>query len=273
MKKYLLIRHLSRCIATLGAAAVCFFAFGCGCKAKSAGPADPSFSDTVHEEALDSLTRIIADGDAEGFAGMCSYPIQRRYPLRNVEDSATMVDYFPVMADDSLRAIAAKAKHRDWEKRGWRGWALGRPVLIWFDYGVQFVDYESKAETGMRRILARDEMRSLQPPLGDGWQPVETLVEAGGEKVFRIDSAGGVYRLMAYPDRGGIREMPVLLLTGPLRTEGSAESRIYNFSDSTGTTAIYMPDSEDPVCIMIERPGKISESLPVKRAYWRDLLH
>lgn len=183
-----------------------------------------------------------------------------------------MVDYFPVMVDDSLRAIASDVDPGDWENRGWRGWALGDPVVIWFDEGVQFVDYESKAESGLRRLLVRDEMLSLKHPLGEGWMPVETLVEVGGDKVFRIDSVGGVFRLMEYPDCSVMREMPLFVLTGPLTLEGTAGSRIYTFSDSVGNRATYLPDAEEPVCIVVERPGKGSESLPVRRAYWRDLL-
>lgn len=272
MNNTLFIRHLSRCIASLGAAALCFLAFGCEGKAKSAGEPATSTPESAQRAALNALTRSIADGDAVAFASMCSYPIQRKYPLRNVEDSATMVDYFPVLVDDSLRTLAAKSRPADWEKRGWRGWALGDPVVIWFDEDVQFVDYESKAESGLRKLLARDEMLSLKHPLGEEWMPVETLVEVDGDKVFRIDSVGGVFRLMEYPDCSLIREMPLYVLTGPLTLEGTVNSRIYTFSDSVGNKATYLPDAGDQVCIVMERPGKDSESLPVKRAYWRDLL-
>lgn len=261
-----------------GAACFCILAsmvFAGSChkaKADDDNPVRPESADQRPDSALAHLLRSIADGDARNFASAGVYPIERKYPLRSIEDSATMVDYFPVLVDDSLKKIAAEAKTSDWNFYGWRGWALGDSAILWFDDGLQFVDYESKAETGLRKMLARDEIKSLPPQYREGWTPVITLVETDGGRIFRIDSNSDDYRLMEYENEGDIPSNPTLVLVGTLDSEGSAEYRMYVFSDSTGIKAEYMPDAEPPVTIDISKAGKPLKSHKVRRGYWRDHL-
>lgn len=272
MKKKAEYKFIFRCAATL--AAMASFVMGASChNAKEDGSRQPDvLAETRPDESLANLMKAISDGDAHLFARCCVFPIQRHYPLRNIEDSITMLDYFPVMIDDSLRNIARHARLDDWKFYGWRGWAFGDSTLLWFDDGLQFVDYESKAERGLRKMLAREEIMSLLPELRQGWTPVETLVAIDSGRIFRIDSNEDDVRLMEYDSPEEMRGRPALVLVGSMQTEGSAGYRVYVFSDSAGTKAEYMPDAEPPVKIDITRPGKAAESHKVRRAYWRDLL-
>lgn len=230
------------------------------------------YSQERPDEKLKSLAKHISDGDAQGFAGMCVYPIQRPYPLRDISDSAAMVDYFPVMIDDSLRMQFKNVRLKDWEDFGWRGWSLTDRQPIWYDEGVQFVDYVSLAERGLQTLLARAEIESLAPGLRPGWTPVMTLVDSEGGWIFRIDRKGEVYRLAGYAPSSSLREMPTVVLDGSLTEEGSAMSRNYVFSGEGGRKAEYSPDSDSEDCLSVTIPPKPQVIYHVYPAYWRDLL-
>lgn len=234
----------------------------------------PRYAQEKPEKELDALAKAMADGNAQAFAEMCSYPIQRPYPLRDIDDSAAMIDYFPVMVDDSLQAAMKDVKTADWEDYGWRGWSLKDSNPVWYDEGVQFIDYVSKAERGLRAMLAREEIETLAPGLRKGWTPVMTLVqtepETKGTWIFRIDRKGNVYRLAGYAPASSLRQMPEILLDGALIEEGSAMSRDYVFSGNKGEKVEYTPDSEADDCISVTIPPKAEVIYHVRPAYWRD---
>ncbi len=233
---------------------------------------DTSYTESRPDDALKELMRSLSENDAPGFAALCVYPIPRPYPLKSIDDSISMVDYFPIIADDSLRAYFKKSKLEDWESYGWRGWSIGESKPIWFDEGVQIIDYVSPAESGLQKILAREEIMSLAPQYRDGWWPVMTLIEIDGNKIFRIDSKDDTYRLMGFDKAENMRDMPSILMIGSMTTEGTAQYANYSFTDSIGNAAEFMPDSEPPR-IFIKRPKlKKEDSYEVRSGYWRDIL-
>lgn len=234
---------------------------------------DTSYAEPRPDSALKELMRSLTENDAPGFAAICVYPIERPYPLKSIEDSVSMVDYFPIIADDSLRDYMRNSKLEDWESYGWRGWSVGESRPIWYNDGVQFIDYISPAESGLQKILAREEIMSLAPQFRDGWTPVMTLIEIDGDKVFRIDSKDNSYRLMGFDKAEHMRELPTLLMIGSVSSEGSAGNAAYSFSDSIGSLAEFYPDAEPPVKIFIKYPKlKKEDSYEVRQGYWRDLL-
>lgn len=224
------------------------------------------------DEALTKLARALAEGDAQGFASLCAYPIMRPYPLRDIADSVEMVDYFPILVDEPLRSMYRDCRPDDWERYGWRGWNIEGKDLLWFDDGVQMVDYLSPAEAGLQRILVRDELMSLAPQFREGWVPVMTLVEIGGDRVFRIDSKDDTFRLMGFDRRENIRAVPALLLMGKMETEGSAGLQYYNFTSAEGLEAEFSPDAPEPAIWLKHPTADSADTCPVRPAYWRDLL-
>lgn len=250
------------------------FAMAVACSdAKGGNKTDGSTDTQRPDNALAELMQSISDGNANVFASICTYPIDRPYPLRSIEDSATMVDYFPLLVDAKLREEVRQSKLDDWENYGWRGWSLGDSTILWYDDGLNFIDYESPAERGLRKILAREEIMSLMPELRGDWTPIETIVEIDGNRIFRIDADRNGYRLMEYDKPENMRSKPVLILRGTADSEGSAGFVTYSFTDSIGNTAEYSPDMEQPVKIYISSPGKKTpREYIVRRGYWRDYL-
>ncbi len=233
---------------------------------------DSSYAESRPDDALNELMRSLSENDAPGFAAICVYPIPRPYPLKSIDDSISMVDYFPILADDSLRDYFKKSKLDDWESFGWRGWSIGETHPIWFDEGVQIIDYVSPAETGLQKILAREEIMSLAPQYRDGWTPVTTLIEVDGDKIFRIDSKDNSYRLMGFDKADQMRETPSILMIGSMSTEGTAEYANYKFTDSNGDQAEFSPDAEPPMILVKHPKLKKEDSYIVRSGYWRDVL-
>lgn len=234
--------------------------------------AESSLGEPRPDKALNKLMRSLAEGDAPGFAALCVYPIVRPYPLKDIEDSVAMVDYFPILIDAPLRERMRKGKVEDWSSYGWRGWSIGEDRTIWFDDGVQFIDYQSPAETGLRKLLAREELKTLAPAYRDGWTPVMTLIQTDGRSVIRIDSNGEKYRLMAFDNTVDVSGNPSLFLFGTLREEGSAGARTFEFSDSVGTKAEYSPDSEVADRVFFSGPKTDLKEMNVRQGYWRDVV-
>lgn len=97
--------------------------------------------------AVKKLVRAIADNDSDGFAHMVSYPLQRPYPLRDIENADQMKAYYKNMVDDSLRNAVTHAGPDRWSEYGWRGWSLDDGRYIWVDdqvYDVQYLSYKEK---------------------------------------------------------------------------------------------------------------------------------
>lgn len=254
-------------MAVCAGLAIAGFMMACGRKDKEdIEPLEPR-----PDTALRELMRSLREADAPGFAALCVYPIPRPYPLRDIPDSATMAEYFPVMVDDSLQNMMKRADLDDWESFGWRGWSMREEQPVWYDEGVLFVDYESKAENALKKMLAKEELMTLAPEYRDGWTPVVALAETDGPMVFRIDRHGDVYRLMGFYNRNDVAMKPAFLLDGTMEEEGTARSQIYEFADAfTKTKAEYIPDSEPPIYISIITP-KDERKIDVKPIYWRDL--
>lgn len=240
--------------------------------AKGGNKNDSSLEQNRPDKALAELMQSISQGDAQKFASFCIYPINRPYPIRAIGDSATMVDYFPILVDAQFKEKVRKSKVEDWDYRGWRGWSLGDSTILWYDDGLEFIDYESQAETGLRKILAREEIMSLHPELRGDWIPMETMVEIEGDRVFRIDADKNGYRLLEYDCPENMRQLPMLVMTGEMNTEGSAELITYTFTDSIGNTAEYTPDMEPPVKVIITPRKGPKKEYKVRRSYWRDHL-
>lgn len=234
--------------------------------------AQSSLGEPRPDAELTKLMRTLSDGDASGFASLCVYPIVRPYPLKDIEDSLAMIDYFPILVDAPLRDRMRDGKAEEWESYGWRGWSIGDDRPIWYDGGVQFVDYQSAAEAGLRNMLAREELKTLAPAYRDGWTPVMTLIQTDGRSVIRIDMKGDSYRMMAFDNTVDVSGTPSLFLLGSMQTEGSAGSRNFEFADSVGTKAQYSPDGDAADRVFFSGPRSPYSEMNVRPGYWRDVV-
>lgn len=265
MSKLHILPILSGSLISLGVIA--------GCSRPQTAPDHSSLPDDVKPAA----TAIIADS-ASQFAATINYPLQRPYPLPDIIDSAQMVNYYPIMVDDSLKNMVKESPDSLWNEEGWRGWTLDDGSYLWIDSGkVYQINYISKRENQLLDSLRREEIATLDPSLRSGWIPVLCVIDSVNDRIFRIDSDETVtppqYRLAGYSSGTDLSGIPTMVLYGTLDLDGSMANRFYHFEDSVGNQADFSPDivsEEDtvPELYLVTR-GK-HKTFKVKPGYWLD---
>lgn len=228
-------------------------------------------------QEIGRITAAVKDGDAKKFAGEVSYPLERPYPLRNITDSTEMVEYYPVMVDDSLRNVVARSRRSDWSKAGWRGWTLDAGQYLWVDGKIYAVPYISKAEKGLLELTTKRDLATLPKRLRKGWKPVMCLVSNDSGTVYRLDEEDSTasYRMMVYSRGTNLRGEPRKIMRGKMETEGSEGNRVFRFTAPDGSRAEYQADQtgEEPLTIVMESPkGGHTTEEEVRNAYWLDLI-
>lgn len=225
----------------------------------------------------------IVNGDAGLFASLVKYPVLRDYPLKNIEDSAQMVAYFPVLIDDSLRNAFKDVKPEDWKGGGWRGYTDGN---FWDDgTGIYSIDYYSKAELNRKAELEREEIESLHPSLRQkNIEPITCLYDSAAHVVLRLDKIVGdddihnKYRVCVYKDVGKLRSEPDLILDASPDDEGTAGIRWMECYQQKSRRRIHVMDfaidyTDSPdgfEANVLKGKGKGKHRL--YSAYWLDLV-
>lgn len=232
------------------------------------------------EDYRNAIKTAIMHGDAPSFASRARYPIFREYPLRDIEDSASMVTYFHCMADDSLKRVFEDSTLDDWTEIGWRGTTLYDGSYIWCDEGIIYaIPYQSKMEKSMLDSLRYADMATLPEYLISGWLPETCLVDSTGT-VYRIDKklseepddSPATCRLLVYPKgQSRYKTSPAKLLYGALVYQGTASAPEYTFEDTDGAKWIYYNFwYENFHSLSIEKSDGDSEEIEIKKFYWLD---
>ena len=225
--------------------------------------------------SIKKLVKAVADNDTAAFASLVSYPLQRPYPLRNIETPQQMKGYYSVMVDDSLRRVLTSSRPGDWEEYGWRGWSLKRGEYVWVDADLYAVDYLSARERVMLDSLVAADMGTLSRDLAEGWIPELCLQTHEDNAVMRIDSRKDAhisprYRLLIYPAGSDLRGAPAYTLNGYRDSEGTAGTRVYTFGTPSGREVRFSPDIPDGSSPVVEFPDTV---VSVNQTYWLDLIN
>lgn len=236
-------------------------------------------NDIARKEIKDLRNSIIKK-DASEFAHNVSYPLQRPYPLHNIEDSAEMVKYFPTLVDDSLVNAVKKASPEQWDSYGWRGWSFSSGEYFWYDGKLYAVNYVSNREREIIDSLRNEDMNTIAPALRKGWLPVLCMRDTANGTLYRIDeetkSEGSepLYRLAAYPGGNNTNAMPAMLFTGRREVEGTMGNQLYRFKDKNGNKAEFSDYEEDDDAMsitLIKAQGDTIERA-VRPVYWLDIV-
>ncbi|MDE7180120.1 MAG: hypothetical protein K2N88_02850 [Muribaculaceae bacterium] len=253
----------------------------CGSKHNSTDNAEaqPALHDTDSvPETIKKLVKAVNDDDGQGFANLVSYPLQRPYPLHDIDSPEEMSEYYHKLVDDSLRQVILKAGAEKWSEYGWRGWSLDDGRYLWVDDNVYDINYISSVEKRDLDSLSQLEISTIEPSIREGWRPVMCLRGESNGKIYRVDSrtTGEDYdthhfRLAVYDASKDLSSLPSELVEGKMEVEGSAGTVIFMFGSSdTNPEYVLQPeatDSPDPVIV-----NTSGETIQLQRAYWHDLV-
>ncbi len=226
-----------------------------------------AMADTLSDarQKIRTITEAVRDNDPEKFASAVSYPLQRPYPLHNVNNREEMVKYYPKLVDTKLKQTIAKADTADWTDMGWKGHTLGNGDVWVDDGGLYAVNRVSPTEATMRDSLRKAEIASLPSDLRGSWTPVGAFYDAANSMVYRVDmqNDGQTYRLAQFP-ASKLKSRPLKVVTGTKNVEGSAESVSYEFA---GGITLIPEDMETGNPVL--QQGDVST--PLQSVYWLDL--
>ena len=264
---------------------------------------DPNKDVAGGTQNIEAIMKSIANGDAEKLASLCSFPIERKYPMRNIKDSKDMLKKFDKIFDREFREKIKHAKISDWKSNGYRGYSWGEEnASIWVYDSLTIIDYYSPQEQQLYDELVKQEMESLHESIrGNGWHPFCCYKDITDGSIIRIDirerkvmkeenfhTDGFIYsapqlqpfklrgdeefRLAVYPQKYNLRGKPKMLLSGSVDIGGSANMRGYYFKK--GNLEIYLGDiyyESEKELLSITKDGNESKH-DVEPCYWLDLV-
>lgn len=215
--------------------------------------ADTLTMEQYHQQILSA----IANGDKELFAEMVCYPLERNYPLPDIEDKQQMVRYFDTLFDMPFRKQIAQLDSNSWMNVGWRGYMI-LDGEIWDTDPCIEVNYSSPLEQGYAEYLINKDTSRLHPSLRGNWKPFECFLLDGThyrdfEYAFaRVDISieddmekEPSYRLALFKKGAKASDAPSLILYGIMEIEGSMQIVSFVF-DTDGYYAVITPyDMED----------------------------
>lgn len=247
-------------------------------------------SETIPPE-IKKIVRAVAENDSVTFAQMTSYPIERPYPLHDIENETEMRQQYGRVVDDSLRKAIRGSGPEQWHEHGWRGWTLRDGQYFYIDGKIYEINYISAADGRARDSLAGEEISSLHPSLRGDWIPVMCLTgddkETGKHKVYRIDArrrkkdrtsvdekSDQEVRLSVYEKEPGRGRKPERVFSGLEHHEGTEGSQVFIFIGENGDEISYdanQTDDEPPAIYVRDRKGN-ERKIEVSKTYWLDLL-
>ena len=269
-------------------------------KSESSYDGDPNVSGST--EHIGTVMKSIADGDAKTLASLTKYPIERRYPLRNITSFSDMVKRFNLVFDQKFRDRMKSSKASDWHSYGWRGYSMGDDNALWVYDSLYAINYYSEQEQALYDQLVKKEMGSLHKSLrGDGWFPFCCYKNKTDGSIVRVDIRArktmkeknihkdGValqypqlqafkvrgdeeFRLSIYPQGTTLKGKPQTVMNGYVDIGGSANMMDYVFKN--GNIEFEFGDSfyeEGKQFLMIKKEGKETQH-EIESCYWLDLI-
>lgn len=235
-------------------------------------------------EELKTLMGSMVHGEKEIFASLVSYPLERMYPLHNIQDSASLVSYFDTLVDDSLKTVLKNTRVSDWGEFGWHGYSFSDGEYLWWNGSLVGMNYYSQKELEMRDALIQKELASLSPTLTEGdWTVYECLIPSDSPycairlDVLPFEDEEDQYRLAFYENGADLNAEPALVLLGSLDIQGSFGTHNFYFSNKEGNVTadfVYSPYEymeEEGTELTLRVKGK-ETVIPIRFGYWLDLL-
>jgi len=261
---------------------------------------DPKISGSTAN--IRPIVQSIAKGDAKRLASLTNYPIERKYPLRNINNATEMIERFDQIFDKNFRDRMKSSRASDWHSYGWRGYCLGDDMALWVYDSLYIIDYYSAQEQALYEQLAKKEMASLHKSLQSGeWHPYCCYKDFSDGSIIRVDikerttlkkeyfhkdtialmypqlhafkiRGDEEFRLSVYPPGYSLSEKPYMVLKGYADIGGSANMIQYMFSK--GDVEIEFGDcsfENGKLFMTIKKNGEEAQH-EIEVCYWLDFM-
>ncbi|QDP86614.1 hypothetical protein FNJ88_01410 [Chryseobacterium sp. SNU WT5] len=183
-------------------------------------------SDQLSVSKINNIEKIIntfKENNIDIIASMVKYPLNREYPLPNINNREALKIRFNEVFDQELIERIAHSKVDQWSDVGWSGIMLDRGVL-WIDSDggqILAVNHQTDLERKLLEKLIAKDKESLAPSLRHFKSPVYKILTK--RYLIRIDELNNSkYRYTSWKIGQNESSKPDLILNnGELVFEGS----------------------------------------------------
>ena len=198
--------------------------------------------DEEHRPVVSKTISLFQTMNIEEISSSVAYPLTRSYPIKDIVNSAELIERFDEVFDSSFIQTLATSSLDDWQSMGWRG-LMHTSNDFWIDTDGTILQINHDTERAVqikKELIAKDKVR-LHGSVNDYERPVgEWQTES---RLFRIDDVGGRnYRLVVWEGGKQFGDKPdVVLFNGVIESDGSGGSHSFNFVDGNITYIVYVP--------------------------------
>jgi hypothetical protein len=168
------------------------------------------------------------------------YPLNREYPLKDVQDKNDFIKRFDDIFDKEFLDKVIKSKINDWSRVGWRG-IMFDDGNIWIenDGKIISVNYQSTKEKQLLANAIQADKNQLPTSLQDFQKPTY-LIFTKNYKIRIDEKVEGIYRYAAWKIKNPKSEPDVIIENGVREFEGSGGNQSITFKNNGYTYLVYI---------------------------------
>lgn len=161
-----------------------------------------------------------------------AFPIERTYPVPDIENKTEFIARYSEIFDDSISTLISNSDiEKDWQKVGWRGIMLNSGD-IWLDeysWTIKRINVQSRAERENRKAMIEQEKKTIHKSLKVFEIP--SMVLATDKNLIRIDELkNGTFRFASWPTGAAMNLKPDLIIkNGIIENHGSGGNYEFRF--------------------------------------------
>lgn len=211
----------------------------------------------LNKEQAQSIQRLINSFKTKNknkLADLIHYPLNRKYPLKDVKDKNDFIKRFDDIFDKGFIDRVSKSKIIDWSEVGWRGIMLDDGTLWIDDDGkIVSVNYQSAKEKQLIANAIQADKNQLPKSLQEFDKPLY-LIFTKNYKIRIDEKSDGIYRYAAWKIKNKKNEPDIVIENGVLEFQGSGGNHTITFNNNgyTYTVSINELDSIDTPDAILE---------------------
>lgn len=219
----------------------------------------------IEGSKADSIKKVIAlfkEGDIDKIAEKIAFPLQREYPIPDINNKDEFKQRFAEVFDKVLIDKIVNSKMEQWSEMGWRGIMLDNGIL-WMgnsDGVITAVNYQSDFEKKLRQDLIEKDKQSVHVSLQSFKEPIYKIKT--NNYLIRIDELNNSeYRYASWKIGKKESSKPdIVLKNGEWLSQGSAGNHVVIFTNGNYIYKVYrniIGEANTPdFTLEVEKDGK-----------------
>ena len=195
----------------------------------------------IYQQHVDSLVKWVTNDEVEKIADKLIYPLNRDYPLPDIQNRNEFIAYYDTLFDDSLKTILTTAtSSQNWTNMKDKGVRLNSGIM-WFSHNLDFmvINYSSQNEQLKRQRLLNNDLNSINPSLRGFQEPIMKLKTHN--HIIRIDQVNNNnFRYCAWDLSDSTINTPKFVIQGGIELKShSPLCPFYKFTSTRLTYKVY----------------------------------